>query len=138
MENENNMMQGDWQAPVDQAQKKNKFIIIAVVAFVVIAAIVVFAVMQNKKEEVADVPVKKTYTTEEKIKILQNLSSARDEAVKSQAGTPGSALKADGTPKPVEQVTKERTQILQNLSAAAPRSTLSNEEKLKILNSLSR
>ncbi|MEK7568743.1 MAG: hypothetical protein AAB497_01345 [Patescibacteria group bacterium] len=134
---ENNMTQGDWQAPVEQPPKKNKFII--AVAVLVIIAVVAFVVLQNKKEEVAETPAKKVYTAEEKIEILQNLSSARDEAAKSQAGTPGSTLKADGTPKPVEQVTKERTQILQNLSAVAARSTtLSNEEKLKILNSLSR
>lgn len=135
MENENNVMQGDWQAPVGQGAKKNKSIIIAVATLVVIVAIVVFAVMQNKKEEVVDVPVKKTYTTEEKIKILQNLSSAR---AAQQSGGAGSTLNADGTPKPVAQVTKERTQILQNLSASAPRSTLSDEEKLKILQSLNR
>lgn len=132
-----NITQGDWQIPGEQGPKKSKFIIITVVVLAVAAA-AFLAVRYKKQSEVAEAPVKKVYTTEEKMKILQDLSAAR--ATSSQpAGTPGSLLKADGTPKPVTQVTKERTQILQSLSAAAPRSTtLSAEEKLKILNSLSR
>lgn len=136
MENENNMTQGDWQAPVDQSPKKNKFIIAAIVVLVIVVAVIAFIVLQDKKEEVVETPAKKVYTTEEKIKILQNLSSAR---VSQQSGGAGSTLNADGTKKPVAQVEKERTQILQTLSTTIPKkTTLSDEEKLKILNSLSR
>lgn len=133
---ENDMTQGNWQMPVEQTPKKNKFIIVTVVVLVVVVAVIAFIVLQNKKEEVVETPAKKVYTTEEKIKILQNLSSAR---VAQQSGGVGSALNADGTQKPVAQVTKERTQILQNLSASAPKSTaLTDAEKLQILNSLNR
>ena len=132
---ENDMMRGDWQAPVEQPPKKNKFIIVAIVVLAIVA-VVAFVILQNKKKEVAETPVKKVYTTEEKIKILQNLSSAR---IAQQPGATGSLLKADGTPKPAAQVTKERTQILQNISATAPKSTaLTDAEKLQILNSLNR
>ena len=133
---ENDMMQGDWQAPVEQPPKKNKFIIIAAIVVLALVAVVAFVILQNKKEEIVETPVKKVYTTEEKIKILQNLSSAR---IAQQPGAAGSLLKADGTPKPAAQVTKERTQILQNISAATPKSTaLTDAEKLQILNSLNR
>lgn len=132
---ENDMMRGDWQAPVEQPPKKNKFIIIVAIVVLAIVAVVAFVILQNKKEEVAETPVKKVYTQEEKVKILKALSSTRV----AQPGAMGSPLSADGTPKPSAQVTKERTQILQALSTTAPKTTSPTDaEKLKILNSLSR
>lgn len=131
-----NMTQGDWQVPAVQAPKKSKFIIITVVVLAVVAA-GAFLATQYKKQEVAPTrPGQKVYTTEEKTKILQALSTTQV----AQPGSIGSPLSADGTPKPVAQVTKERTQILQSLSATAPKpaTTLTDEQKQKILNALSR
>lgn len=138
------MTQGDSQTPEIKSPKKNKFIIIAIILLVVTGAIVVFVVWQNKKNtEVVGTSTsatpapatKKAYTEGEKLKILENLSVPG--TTTHRTGATGYPL-ADtgGTTTTSIQVIKERMQILQNLSPDTTKPTLSDEEKLKILNSM--
>lgn len=141
-----NITQGDWQIPGEQGSKKSKFIVVTVVVLAVVAA-ASFAVWYKKQSEVAEAPAKKEYTKEEKIEILHdfartstNISRVEAEATSTQrAGEKGSVLAADGTVKPAAQVVEERIEMLHDIAATIKRSTpLSSEEKLKILNSISR
>lgn len=139
-----NTTQGDWQIPGEQGPKKSKLIIITVVVLAV--AVAAFLAVWYKKQE--EVPVaKKEYTKEEKIEILHdfartstNISRVEAEATSTQkAGEKGSVLAADGTVKPAAQVVEERIEILHDIATTMKRSApLSSEEKLKILNSISR
>ena len=120
------MMQGE---QASQGSKRN-LVIVATLALVAVGIFAFVFIMQRPQDatllpeggsaEHATVQ-KSNYTDEEKLKILQDL------AVQQVAGS------TSVTP----QVEKERKAVLQKLSQVSPESTLSDEEKLKILSFLS-
>lgn len=143
------MVQGDYLNSNSGGQnKKNKFFISIVVAIVGVVVLIyfVFVGIQDKKQEedvstqgtsvvAPAVTEKKVITESEKSKILERLSVNKSTTTLKTGGTAQfPSLGTTGTSQ--AQIEKQRIQILQNLSTTTQKTSISEAEKMKILDSL--